>query len=89
MPPHVKNYLLSINCDISDGICCEICNSYNMVEIHHIKRRSEFGKKTKHLQDLPDNLIALCRTCHDKAHANVYTKPYLFELVKKRLNLYV
>tara|TARA_R110000764_G_scaffold35667_1_gene79941 strand:- start:24 stop:158 length:135 start_codon:yes stop_codon:yes gene_type:complete len=40
------------------------------VEIHHIIYRSFFGKNKKHLQDVIENLIALCRDCHSKAHGS-------------------
>lgn len=63
---------------------CEICGK-KAEDIHHIKRRSEFGKKTKDQQDQIENLIALCRDCHNKAHANELTKDYLFEIHKKNL----
>lgn len=58
---------------------CEVCGT-GATEIHHIKRRSEFGKKTKHLQDAIENIIALCRPCHEKAHGNILTKEQLTEI---------
>ncbi|WP_374464163.1 HNH endonuclease [Chryseobacterium sp.] len=66
---------------------CEICYK-QATEIHHIQRRSEFGSKTKHLQDQIENLIALCRTCHEKAHANIYTKEFLTEIHLKTMKIY-
>ena len=67
MQKHVKNYLDSHNFTKGDFVPCEECKSL-AVDIHHIIPRSKFGKKVKHLQDLPENLIALCRTCHRKQH---------------------
>lgn len=66
---------------------CEICHK-QATEIHHIQRRSEFGSKTKHLQDQIENLIALCRTCHEKAHANIYSKEFLTEIHLKTMKIY-
>ncbi len=63
---------------------CEVCGK-KAEDIHHIKRRSEFGTKTKDQQDQIENLIALCRDCHNKAHDNVLTKKYLIEKHKKKL----
>ncbi|WP_368366337.1 HNH endonuclease [Chryseobacterium sp. SSA4.19] len=51
-------------------------------------RRSEFGSKTKDQQDKIDNLIALCRTCHEKAHANIFTKEFLIETHLKTMKIY-
>jgi len=67
---------------------CEVCRK-NAVEIHHIKFRSSFWKKTKHLQDDISNLIALCRLDHDRGHLKI--KPYLMkqelqEIHNKNLN---
>lgn len=63
---------------------CEVC-SQKATEIHHIKRRSEFGSKTKSEQDKIENLIALCRDCHQKAHANILTKEQLTEVHHKKM----
>lgn len=66
---------------------CEVCHN-KATEIHHIKRRSEFGSKTKDQQDVIENLIALCRKCHEMAHANTFTKEYLTEIHRKTINQY-
>lgn len=66
---------------------CEICHC-QATEIHHIVRRSEFGSKTKDQQDKIENLIALCRTCHEKAHANIFTKEFLIETHLKTMKIY-
>ena len=34
------------------------------IEIHHIQKRVNFGRTTRHLRDHPDNLIALGKSCH-------------------------
>ena len=52
---------------------CEIplCNNL-LQDVHHIIPRSKFGKKRKDEQDKIENLVGLCRDCHNKADANVY-----------------
>lgn len=45
-----------------DQIQCEVCNE-QAVDIHHIERRGMGGSK---LLDVIENLMALCRRCHDK-----------------------
>ena len=74
MQKHIKNYLEYYGIDNPDIIRCEVCWN-NAKDIHHILFRSHFWKKTKHLQDKIENLIALCRDCHDKAHFK--KEPYL------------
>jgi len=72
MQKHVKVYLEYYwN---PEHIICESC-WLPAVDIHHIEKRSKFGSKTKHLQDIIENLIWLCRNCHERAH--MQRKPYL------------
>lgn len=71
MQKHTKNYFAHFGYDISDIIMCEVCKIRQSVDIHHVIPRSRFGKKRKEEQDNVNNLIALCRECHDKAHANL------------------
>lgn len=76
MQNHVKNYLKHYGYDVTDFIPCEVCGDKS-VDIHHIIYRSHFGKKEKGKQDDASNLIALCRSCHDKAHNEEFSKDYL------------
>lgn len=65
MKNHVKIYLEFFKYDISDFIPCEICGQ-KAVDIHHIERRG-MGHSKKHSdKDIPENLMALCRGCHEK-----------------------
>ena len=79
MKPHVRNYYKALRYDISDFILCELCGLI-AVEIHHVKPRSLLGT------DEVNNLVALCRECHDKAHgpmASVY-KVKFKQIISKR-----
>ena len=60
-----------------ENILCEVCGKV-AVDIHHIVFRSQGGT------DDIDNLIGVCRTCHDKAHNERISKEFLKEIVKKR-----
>lgn len=46
----------------SDFIPCEVCGA-KAVDIHHIHARGMGGSKEK---DSIENLMALCRKCHNK-----------------------
>ena len=61
MKKHVKNYLKSSGYKEGDFIPCEVCKE-TAVDIHHIKFKGQGGS------DEYVNLIALCRSCHQKAH---------------------
>lgn len=40
---------------------CQVCGGLR-TDVHHIQSRGASG------DDVPDNLIGLCRTCHTKVH---------------------
>ena len=61
MKKHVKNYLKGSGNKEGDFIACERCGG-TAVDIHHIKFKGQGGS------DEYVNLIALCRSCHQKAH---------------------
>ena len=63
MMTHTKVYLNHFGYNASSFIACESCGA-KAVDIHHITPRSLLGK------DEINNLIALCRDCHDEAHGS-------------------
>lgn len=73
MKIHVKTYMDHFGYGIDDIILCEFCTKVS-VDIHHIHAKQMGGRKTfEHngkTYDINDinNLIALCRNDHDKAH---------------------
>lgn len=72
MKPHVKNYHKQNGIYPSDFIECEFRSNKCLntaVDIHHIN----FGRYNR--SDEPENLIALCRYCHNLAHGKVKNKP--------------
>jgi hypothetical protein len=59
---NIKAYVLS-----RDQYTCQYCKNKNKdphLEIHHIVYKSQGGS------DRPDNLLTLCKTCHEKLHKN-------------------
>jgi len=42
------------------GFRCENCGLMDGLDVHHVTKRSQGGK------DHPNNLIALCRACHEQ-----------------------
>lgn len=64
MQNHTKIYLEEFGFDQSDFIPCEICNN-RAVDIHHITPRGMGGDPLKK-RDVIENLMALCRICHDQ-----------------------
>jgi hypothetical protein len=60
MKSYTKVYMKYFGFDESDFIPCEICNSKG-TDIHHLVPRSIAKAK----MNLIDNLMCLCRSCHD------------------------
>jgi len=63
MQKHTAIYFKYFGFDICDFIQCENCGK-QANDIHHLKFRSQGGT------DSIENLIAVCRFCHQKAHSN-------------------
>jgi 5-methylcytosine-specific restriction endonuclease McrA len=74
MIKHKKIYIDYFGYETGDVIPCEVClYDFNKnkegvvkdaVDIHHISARKMGGSK---LKDYPENLMALCRSCHIEA----------------------
>lgn len=62
MNNHIKTYLDYFGFSGYEFIPCEICGSKS-VDIHHIKARGMGGSKK---MDGIENLMALCRLCHEE-----------------------
>ena len=71
--------------DESDFIGCEMCGT-KAIDIHHIIPRGIGGSKCK---DYIENLVALCRDCHNRAEAdkefNTYCRIKHLENINKYL----
>ena len=67
MQKHTKNYMNHYGYVCQEEIMCEICGS-PAVDIHHKTKKSICAKRGIKDKDHIDNLIALCRECHDVAH---------------------
>ena len=75
MKKHVKIYLDHHGYTIADIIMCEIHDCTDIaVDIHHIEPRGMGGNPDK---DVFENLIALCRSCHDKAESGEISRDQL------------
>lgn len=82
MKNHTKIYLSSLGYDIGDFIQCEVCGA-KAVDIHHIEARGMGGSKTK---DVIENLMALCRSCHNKYGDVTKYKPVLKKIHLEYIN---
>ncbi len=73
MSRHREIYAAFFNICEQDFFLCEVCQCNALNEIHHIVYRSNGG------QDVIENLIGLCRSCHNKAHDLVLDPDFLYE----------
>ncbi len=64
MKKHTKIYLDYFNFKIPEDCFCEICGN-PAKDIHHIDSRG-MGGDPKGKKDVIENLMALCRECHQE-----------------------
>ncbi len=81
MRKHTKIYLDYFGYTIADTIPCEMGHP-EAVDIHHIYPRGMGGNPDK---DVIENLMALCRDCHDDAEAGRLTKEELTEIHLRKM----
>jgi len=67
MQKHTKNYFEYYGYVCQEDISCEECGR-PAVDIHHKVPKSICAKHGIKDPDDVDNLIALCRECHEKRH---------------------
>lgn len=77
MRTHTKIYYEYHKIDPCDWVGCLVCGA-SANDIHHIEPKGMGGRKSA---DKIENLIPLCRRCHERAHANQFTKEYLKALL--------
>lgn len=82
MKAHTKIYLEYFGYDQSSFIECEICQ-VKAVDIHHIKRRGMGGSKEA---NKIENLMALCRKCHEDYGDKKQFMEYLQDIHTKTIN---
>jgi 5-methylcytosine-specific restriction endonuclease McrA len=76
MKNHVKIYFEYFGYDKNSFIECEICGA-KAVDLHHIERRGMGGSKSA---DRIENIMALCRKCHDSKGDRKEWKEWLIKL---------
>jgi hypothetical protein len=65
MKPYIKIFYNYHKLTTSDFIHCAICEA-EATDIHHISGKP-IGNKSKRY-DVPENLIPVCRSCHNDIH---------------------
>ena len=73
MMPYKQKYLKHFGYGEQEYVFCERCKD-EAVDIHHIHPKGMGGSK---LMDNIENLMALCRVCHNMAHSEHIKKDEL------------
>ena len=81
MQNYVKIYLDYFGYTIADTIPCEMGHS-EAVDVHHIHPRGMGGNPAK---DVIENLMGLCRKCHDDAEAGRISREELTEIHMRKM----
>ncbi len=87
MKPWTRIYLKFFDLGEQDVVFCENCHKAGRIDkggfdLHHIKARSQGGKHNI------ENIILLCRSCHNAAHAEKIDEPTLKYMHKCFMNKY-
>jgi hypothetical protein len=64
MKAHTKKYMDYFGFTIADFVACEVCGN-KAVDIHHIEARG-MGGDPQGKKDVIENLMAVCRKCHEE-----------------------
>ena len=83
MRKHVKIYCDYFGIGEQDFPLCEWCCHNRAVDVHHIEPRGRGGKNPK--VDVIENLMGLCRECHQLAEAKLISKEKLQEIHEQKL----
>jgi 5-methylcytosine-specific restriction endonuclease McrA len=83
MKKHVRVYLKSIGAGEQDVIICESCRRTRAVDVHHVQPKGVGGRKGA---EVLENLIGLCRLCHNKAHSSQIAQETLQKIVDRRID---
>lgn len=75
MKKHTHAYMKAYGYREGDFIPCEVCGC-TCNDVHHIVKRAQGGT------DHADNLIGLCRRCHNKAHGLIAPTLTIDKLIK-------
>jgi predicted restriction endonuclease len=81
---HTKIYLNYFGYDTTDFIPCEICGN-QAVDINHIEARG-MGGNPKGDKDEIENLMAVCRSCHEEYGDKKQHKHMLKVVHKVKMN---
>lgn len=83
MQEYTKIYLDKLGLDETDFCKCELCPNKS-TEIHHIIARSKYKKGLLMIE----NLMAICRKCHEEYGDRIYLMPLLFKIHRKVLEMH-
>lgn len=83
---YTRNLYESRGIHFSETFFCELCaeNGHETpaVDTHHIVPRGMGGSK---LRNHPENLLGLCRACHEKAESGQVPREYQLEIAAKNI----
>ena len=82
MQAYTKVYLEAFGLDESDFCKCELC-PLKATEIHHILSRKKYAIGLLKIE----NIMAICRACHQEYGDLIYTMPMLLKIHQRILEL--
>lgn len=83
MKVYTKRYFDYFGYNESSFIPCEVCGNKS-VDLHHIKARGMGGTKERFINQI-ENLMALCRECHEKYGDKSQWREFLKDIHRRKL----
>jgi hypothetical protein len=87
MKKHTKIYMAAFGYSVDDFMPCEICEN-RAVDIHHIECRG-MGGNPKEDKDHIQNIMAVCRKCHEEYGDVPELREKLKEIHLKFLDIHI
>jgi hypothetical protein len=79
MKRHIRVYREFFGYGEQDAFLCECCRAKQAVDVHHIRAKGMGGNKKL---DVIENIIGVCRSCHEDAHRNPVVNSDLVEIAQ-------
>jgi predicted HNH restriction endonuclease len=51
---------------------CELCDSTEQIEVHHIRKLADIKKKYLFMMQRNRKTVVVCRKCHEQIHSGTY-----------------
>jgi ferredoxin len=80
MKKHTRIWMAGMRYDKGSIPLCEVCGAV-ATDVHHVRLRGMGGAKNL---DYFENLLGLCRSCHQACHSGAISKDFQLKIIEGR-----